>query len=160
MTQEKESLVKGRYIARACPSQDVVWRKSPNKGTDGIYVIFTITQGPQSGERVPWGPWYSGNAVDRIFESLRFCGCTFPNDDPMDTTGIDTNEVMIVIEADAMEPGGWRVSFVNEIGAAGGIAMDDSAKEDFRARMKGRLMGGGQQSPSSGDSGVGSGIPF
>jgi hypothetical protein len=158
MTQELTN--NGRYIARACAAKDVVWRKSPNKGTDGIYVMCTVTQGPCKDTRVPWGPWFSGNAVDRIFESLRYCGCTFPGDDVTNLEGIDRNEVMVVVQADAQEPGGWRVAFVNEIGAAGGVLMDDAAKDDFRSRMKARIMPSGSETQTDQESGSGNGIPF
>ena len=153
---EREIIPEGKYRARARGGEFAVAKT----GTDYVQVPFEVTEGDWAGERVAWKGFFTANDRDRAIESLRTCGCTFPGNDITDLTGIDANEVEIVVEHEEGQDGRvWpRVQWVNR-GGAGVKAeqrMTAAAKTSFRDRMKGVLVaskpsGGAPASSSAAD---------
>jgi len=118
-----------------------------NKGDEQIAVSFEILD--QAGFRITWYGSFSteitGQAkkspVERTFETLRVCG--WSGDDVSDLTGLEQNEVEVVIEINEWEgKESNRVKWVNALG--GGLAlknvMPPDAKKAFAARMKGQAI--------------------
>lgn len=137
---EREVIPEGKYRARARGGEFAVAKT----GTDYVQVPFEVTAGDWAGEQVLWKGFFTEAARDRAIESLRTCGCTFPGNDITDLTGIDANEVEIVVEHEEGQDGRvWpRVQWVNR-GGAGVKAeqrMTAAAKTSFRDRMKGVLV--------------------
>lgn len=126
-----------------------------SKGTEQVGIDFQITEGPHEGQHITWYGFFTDKTADRTIESLRICG--WEGDDLCDLTGIEKNEVELVIEAEDYTDSrtgeiktGSRVRWVNRIGGSGFSmrdAMDATQAREFAARMRGRvvaLRGNGQ----------------
>lgn len=142
----------GKYKAKATGGD---FGKSREKGTRFVLVPFTITQGPSAGESVAWTGYFTDNTSARTMDSLRFCGCTFPGDDIFNLTGIDSNEVEIVVEHQTYEKDGEqktaaRVAWVNSL--IGTVRddqrMDDAERASFRQKMAGAVMRSKTRTPA------------
>lgn len=136
----------GFYRARARKGSEE-FGTSPNKGTDFVRVAFAITEGDHKGQELTWDGYFTENTTRRTFESLRYCGCTFPNNDPTDLTGIDANEVSIEVEIEEYEKDGQKktvakVAWVNSLtrGVSPEAKMNDARKAQFKQRMLGQLL--------------------
>lgn len=142
----------GRYKARAV---DAEFGTSSQKQTPFCRIRFEV-QTPAGKEVVPWTGWFTNTVgqdgrtpTDRAFEAMRFAGCTFPNDDATDTTGLGSREVEVDVEHEEYQTRtgevryAAKVAWVNEIGASGKVReedrMDQNAKAAFAAQMKGHL---------------------
>lgn len=150
---------KGTYSAKATKGE---FGTSKKKGTDFVRVVFQITDGPETGGMVSWDGWFTDKASARTIESLRFCGCSFPNNDITNLSGIDTQTVHIVVEHETFTPEQGqnagveqtraRVAFVNDPNR-GGVPEDqqmgDGAKKAFAAKMKGALIAANRNVPAS-----------
>jgi hypothetical protein len=141
----------GTYKAKAI---DGVYGESKQKGTPFVRVSFKVTDGEHAGSIVGWDGYFTPNTQQRTIDSLRYCGCVFPKDSITDLTGLDANEVSVVVEhedytyptdhEDAAKAGTTttraRIAWVN---SPGGIPedqqMDDRKKAAFDARMKGAI---------------------
>lgn len=136
----------GKYRARATTGAD--FGVSAKKGTPFVRVAFEVLdEGPYRGELVPWTGYFADTTKARTVESLRTCGCTFPDDDIENLAGITANVVQIVVEHEEYEYEGEqkvaaRVAWVNSL--VGKVRdtekMSDEAKSSFRSKMKGLLM--------------------
>lgn len=105
-------------------------------GDPQIIVTFVIVGGPHDREQVTWAGFFSDRTFDRTIQSLRYCGWT--GDDISDLTGIDTNDVDIVVEHNEyngrITP---RVSWVNQPG--GGAGMSPAQAKAFGESIKSRI---------------------
>jgi hypothetical protein len=118
-------------------------------GTEQVGIDLQIIEGPAEGQHITWYGFFTDKAVDRTIESLRILGWEGTN--LCDLTGIDKNEVELVIEAEDYEdPRTGEIktrSRVRWINRAGGLAMKDmmSAQQarDFSARMRGKVVASG-----------------
>jgi len=134
----------GKYRARAVEAALGL----TESGKEQVAVLFEVTEGGFAGYRLTWYGYFHGRDPQtalknqkRTIESLRYCG--WQGNDLDDLSGIDANEVQIVVERDVYE-GRVRskVAWVNRLGA--GLALQkplppDQAKA-FAARMKGLCM--------------------
>lgn len=104
---------KQNYAAKAVGHD---WGSSAIKKTRYIEVTFEVlASDPTAPElRVPWQGYFTEGTQDRTIESLRLCGCTFPNDDITNLVGIGKNTVQIVVEETEYGP---RVAWVNALGS-------------------------------------------
>lgn len=135
----------GTYKAKAIGG---MYGTSKQKGTPFVRVSFAVTEGDYAGHSVGWDGYFTPNTEARTLDSLRYCGCNFPNDDLSNLAGIEKNEVSIVIEHERWndektgeEKARARVAWVN---SPGGIPddqqMDANQLAAFAARMKGSVM--------------------
>lgn len=127
-----------RYTAKAVTSGE--WGESKKKGTPFVEVIFEVQDGPSKGQRFPWQGYITEATRERTLQSLRFCGCTFPGDDPTNLAGINTNMVEIQVEDGDYGP---RAAFVNERGRAtlnDENKMSASGKKALASMLKGTLL--------------------
>ncbi len=146
--------------------------ESPEKKSTYVRVVFDITAGEFAGNTYQWDGWFSEKAIERTLQSLKYCGCTFPGNDITNLTGIDTNEVEIVLshedytDKEGNQRTAVKVAFVN--GGARGVnpdqLLDTAKKAAFRAKMLGTVANLNQKSgtvngkPTS--AGGGDNIPF
>lgn len=130
----------GHYKARAIEGDFGV----AGTGTKQIAVLFEITDGEARGERITWYGYFTQNTAERTIESLRHCGCTFPNDSIDDLSGLSDNEVGLVLEHESDEHGPVRVRvrWVNRLngGVALGARLDAVQKRSFAEEMRGFVM--------------------
>jgi hypothetical protein len=134
------TLAPGHYRARAVEGDFGV----AGTGTKQIAVLFEITEGEARGERVTWYGYFTPATAERTIESLRHCGCTFPDDAIDDLDGLTVNEVGLVLEEEHDEHGPvrLRVRWVNRLasGVALGARLDAAAKRSFADEMRGFVM--------------------
>ncbi len=136
-------LNEGRYTARAIEGG----LGNANNGNPQIAVRFQILDEGHDGQEITWFGSFSKNKgqgsktpLERTIESLRVCG--WEGDDLSDLTGIDANEVSLVIEHEEYE--GKTQAKVKWVNRPGGLALKapmsvDSAKA-FAAKMKGEVI--------------------
>jgi hypothetical protein len=134
----------GFYRARAKSAE---FGTTPQKGTDFVRVVFAITEGEFQGHELTWDGYFTENTTRRTFDSLRYCGCTFPNNDPTDLTGLGTSEASIQVEIEEYEKDGQvkqyaKIAWVNSLtrGISPEAKMNDARKVLFKQRMMGQLM--------------------
>lgn len=113
-----------------------------SNGTEQVGVQFVLLEGPDEGKNITWYGFFTEKTVDRTIESLRLCG--WQGDDLSDLTGIDANDVYLVIAHEENQKGETiaRVQWVN--GQPQGLAMKDRMDEGtakaFAERMKGHVL--------------------
>ena len=147
----------GYYRARAQGAELGTTKGSADKPpTDFVAVPFVITEGDFAGQVLNWNGYFGERSTKRTFESLQYCGCTFPDNDPTNFTGIDTNEVSIEVEHQEYEKDGEkrvaaRVAWVNSLsrGVNPDAKMDDAKKASFRQRMMGQVVALKQGAPKA-----------
>jgi len=121
----------GKHIARAVRG-DLTTKGS--RGTPVVVVSFRT----EAGESVNWDGWLTPAAVDRTFEGLRLCG--WQSDDVRDLSGIDTNDVEIVVEHEDYNGQTYpRVKWVNALGGGAAHLAPDTAAA-IAAGLKGRAI--------------------
>lgn len=107
-------------------------------GTEQIGVMLSITEGEHAGESITWYGFFTEATAERTIKALRLLG--WQGDDLTDLTGIDVNEVSIVIEHEEDNKGKVhaRVKWIN---GPGSLAMketlDPKDARSLSARMKG-----------------------
>lgn len=117
------------------------WQLSESsKGTPEVAVEFQLTHPELNNFTITWDGWLSDATFDRTVESLRHCG--WKGSDFNDLTGLDTNEVELVIENEPFEGKTYsRVKWVNAPG--GGLAfrkaMDPGKTASFAAAMNAKI---------------------
>jgi hypothetical protein len=111
-------------------------------GKEQVAVAFNILTPDAQENRLTWYGYFSDGAVDRTLESLRICG--WQGDDLTDLTGLDANEVELVVEDEEYPEGSgkWRAK-VQWVNRSGGLALKaplagDKAKA-FAASMRERI---------------------
>lgn len=127
----------GRYRARATEAALGLTRK----GGEQVAVALSIIDGECAGESLTWFGFFSEKTADRTIESLRTLG--WVGDDLSDLTGVDSNEVEIVVEHEEYEGRSQvRVKWINRSGAALGLKerMDPGAAKAFAAQMRGAVI--------------------
>jgi hypothetical protein len=134
-----EGIHRGRAI-----KESTEFGQSPEKGTDFVAVTFEIADGEFKGQRIGWNGYFTDNSTKRTIESLQACGCTFPDNDITNMSGIDTNEVMLDVEHQTNQDGSRkfaRVAWVNSLnrGISPELKMDQAKKASFRERMMGQV---------------------
>lgn len=108
-------------------------------GKEQVAVLFDLLD--HQGQSITWYGYWTEAAIDRTVESLRNCG--WRGADVSDFTGIDANEVFIVIEHEDDLNGvpRARVKWVN---GSGGLAMraalDPTQVKTVAARLKGAIL--------------------
>jgi hypothetical protein len=100
----------GYYRARAV---EYALGKTQN-GTRQVAVRFEVLdeQGAPGGERVTWYGYFTEKTAERTLESLQYCG--WEGDDVTDLTGIERNEVQIVVEHEEYEGENQRARRLGE----------------------------------------------
>lgn len=144
----------GTYMARATGAE----LGYTSGGKEQLAIAFSLVDQP--GQRITWYGGFSteinGNAkkspCERTFETLRTCG--WQGDDLSDLSGIEENEVEIVIdiEADQNGVGRNRVKWVNAPGGGGPAmknVMPPDQKKAFAAKMKGAALASKQRTAST-----------
>lgn len=133
----------GKYQARALVADLGV---TPTKGTDFVRVVFCIRGGDADGEQVSWDGYFTPNTTERTLAALGYLGCTFPNNDVTDLTGVDTNDVQITVEQepyvgkDGETHTAARVRWVDPLGAVRRAPpLDAGAKAAFKQRLQGAI---------------------
>lgn len=115
-------------------------------GNEQIAVLFQLLDGELQGQRITWYGYFTEKTTERTFESLEHCG--WEGDDLSDLTGIDRNEVTLVVEHETGEDGVRRAR-VRWVNSSGGIAMKDRMEpgdaKAFASRMRGALVARRQQ---------------
>lgn len=129
----------GTYVARAV-EWEFGWTKNQN---EQVAVSFEATEGDFAGERIAWFGFFTDKTQKRTVESLRLCG--WKGTDLSDLSGLDANEVKIVVAEEEYEGKvTLKVQWVNSL-TGGGIAlkqvMTDAEKRTFAARMKSVIKG-------------------
>jgi hypothetical protein len=125
-----------RYAARA-----KTWGLGEtSKGTEQIAVEFEILTEEAEFNHITWFGYFSDKTFERTIESLRHCGWT--GHDLTDLTGLDANEVELVIEDEDDEDGNPRAR-VRWVNRKGGLALKapltgDKAKT-FAASMRDKI---------------------
>ena len=110
----------GTRLARAIGPQGVQFGMSSNNNLQ-IAITFQITGADDEfkGQEITWpGTFAPGKASEIALETMEVCGWT--GDDVMDLTGIDSNEVELVIIEEWNQAGTKqydKVAFVNRPGA-------------------------------------------
>lgn len=129
-------LPNGTYRARA--TQGVLGESK--SGKEQVVVQFELLEPDYANQTISWYGFFTDATCERTFESLRIMGWQGTNLD--DLTGVDANEVSLVIENEEWE-GKTRakVRWVNAVGGMGLLAplAPDKAKA-FAARMRGRVL--------------------
>lgn len=113
------------------------------KGNRHVAVRFeTFNDQGQPGEQITWYGYFTEKTEERTLESLQHCG--WEGDDITDLSGVERNEVQLVVEHDEYE-GKVRakVAWVNKPGG-GGISikapLDEMEKAQFAREMKAKVL--------------------
>jgi hypothetical protein len=115
-------------------------------GNEQIAIDFVFLEGEPEGQHITWYGYFSEKAVEYTLEALEHCG--WQGEDLSDLTGIDRNEVYLVIQHEEDQQGQLRarVRYVNE---AGGIALKERLNpveaQSFAQRMRGTVLARRQQ---------------
>ncbi len=134
------TLAPGHYKARALDADFGF----AGTGTKQVALSFEILDGDERGEHISWYGFFTQNTAERTVESLRHCGCVFPDDRLDDLNGLGNTEVELVVEEETSERGEAksRVRWVNRLG--GGVAlgsrMDEVEKRALSDEMRGYVV--------------------
>lgn len=116
-------------------------------GTKQVAVLFEFTEGECQCEQLTWYGFFTPATAERTVEGLRNAGCTFPNGDLCDLTGLGSVECVLVVEEDGTDDHGYprlKIRWVNKLG--GGVAlgsrMNEADKRALAAEMRGFVLGG------------------
>jgi hypothetical protein len=115
-------------------------------GKEQVGIDFQIVAGEHEGEHISWWGYFTDKTVDKTIEALRTCG--WEGDDLCDLTGIEINEVDLVVqfkEYTDKKTGevrdGVEVRWINR---ASGLQMRDKMDSGqaaaFAAKMRGRVV--------------------
>ena len=135
----------GTYRAKAIEAQ----LGFTNGGKEQVAISFQVLTPGFEGTRLAYYGTFGEKALEITVKALRACGWT--GLDLSDFTGIDTNEVNLVVEHE--EYNGTitaKVKWVND--GAGGLlknVMGDSEKKSFAQRMRGQLATLGTVAPKA-----------
>lgn len=101
-----------------------------------VRVKFRIIGGPCNDQSVEWTGFFGDSSFERTIQSLRYCG--WQGNDVSDLTGIDRNEVEIVVENYTHKDKTYaRVKYVNRIGGGARMPTDDA--RDFADSIMERI---------------------
>lgn len=108
-----------------------------SNGNEQVAVLFEITQGEHQGRTITWFGFFTDKTAERTLDSLRHCG--WDGDDFVNLTGLDANEVELVIAEEEYQ-GKFhdRVQWVNRPASLSLKAQMNSAQmAEFAQRMRG-----------------------
>lgn len=146
--EKKDLIPEGKYRAKATGGEFGV----AQTGTEYVFVGFEVsTEGPWKGTALSWKGYFTDKTTERTIESLRYCGCVFPDNDITNLSGLGQKEVTLVVEHEEDDKGRWwpKVQWVN----SGGPGIKDTQKmgagekASFRSRMKAALVATGGPAP-------------
>lgn len=122
------------------------------KGNDQCVVSFEILEGPDAGRRISaWLYFTVEKNSERSLESLRYCGCSFPDNDVTSTEGFGATDVRLTIEHDTYNgETKARVKWINSSAPFAGKPMDDGKKSAFRDRLRGYVAKIKERTPNAG----------
>lgn len=129
----------GYYRARAV---EYALGKTEKGGRQVAVRFETLDDEGRSGASITWYGYFTDKTRERTLESLQHCG--WEGDDITDLSGIERNEVQLVVEHEEYE-GKVRakVAWVNRPGG-GGIAikapLDEAEKAEFAREVKATLL--------------------
>jgi len=133
----------GRYKARAIEGALAL----TNNGNEQVAVLVEVVGGDHAGEQLTWYGHFTEKTVERTFESLRLLG--WQGDDLSELSGIDANEVTIIVEHEEDRDGKPRPR-VKWINGGGGLAvkqkLEGAAAKAFAQRMRGYALASRQRS--------------
>ena len=132
------TLAPGHYKARAIDGDFGV----AGTGTKQAAVSFEIADGEAKGQRITWYGYFTPSTSERTIESLRHCGCTFPDDRLDNLEGLSSNEVVLVLEEDGTDENGdprVKVRWVNRLG--GGVALGTRLSEQEKRALAAEMRG-------------------
>lgn len=141
----------GKYRGRARSAPATLIESG--KGTPGLSVEIDFTTQDGAQTSLTWTGWLSDGPFDRTIESLRYMG--WEGDNLENVTGLDKNEVELVIENEEYEGNVYpRIQFINRIGGALGAKMTADKAKTFAAAMRNRIRAldaskGGSTKPSA-----------
>lgn len=126
-----------------------------SKNTPQVAVAFRFLEGECTGDIITYYGFFSDKTQEKTLEGLRHCGWT--GDDLSDLSGIDANEVYIVVEHEDGQDGKAyaKVRWINS-GLSGGAALANRMSPDeakaFAASMKGAVLAlkGNKAAPAAG----------
>lgn len=127
----------GRYRARGIQGA----LGETKGGAEQVAVEFEFLDEPVKGQRITWFGYFTDKTTEHTVKALRTCG--WQGADLTDLSGVDANEVILVIQNEEYE-GTWRskVRFINSLN--GGLALknplDENKARAFAARMKGQIL--------------------
>lgn len=147
-------LAKGFYRGKATHGE---FGSTATKGTDFVRVFFEILDGESAGQRIYWDGYFTENTIKRTVDALRYCGCTFPDNDVTNLTGLGTSEVQLDVDHESYEDKDGnpktvaRVNWVNSLigGVKPELLMGDAKKAEFRAKMMGHVALSKQSKPGA-----------
>jgi len=129
-----ELIPAGNYRARA-----VDWGLATTKGgKEQVVVTFALEE--LEGYRITWYGHFTDKSWKRTVESLRLCG--WEGEDLQDLTGLDGNEVAVVVNHETFEGNTHaRVSWVNDPNRGVNIKspLDGDGARQFAARMRDKV---------------------
>lgn len=108
-------------------------------GTEQIGIMFDLVDGPDAGRQIIWyGFFNSEENGRRALKVMRVCGWDEQAEDVLNPTGLDKNEVELVIKHERDRDGHaqTRVAFVNAIGVIMKPMTDDE-----KTRLANKLRG-------------------
>ena len=155
---EYELIPGGKYLAIP---EDAAFGES-NTGSPRVECKFRIKGGDHDGRLVFADLYMTDAAADRTIESLRYCGCRFPDADVTNLKGFGDKEVQVVVEIETYNGKQYnKVKWVNAANGGGRVKPNNPLedKEALANRMRGRVAKaiGGQVPPPEIDDGD---IPF
>jgi hypothetical protein len=148
MSEPREIVPEGTYVARGKSAEMGV---SAVKKTPFVRVAYCIDEGEWKGRFVRFDGYLTDDTKKRTAEALSYSGCTFPDDNFEDFTGLGDKPCFIVVEHERFTPDKGdkageeqtyaRVAFVNQLGGMReDLKMSDVQKKSFASSMKGLLM--------------------
>lgn len=133
----------GTYRGRATDAQ----LGTTSTGKEQVAIGFQLLTPGYEGQHLPYYGLFTDAALEITIKALRACG--WQGVDLADLTGVDTNEVNLVVEHDTYNGvTRARVKWVND-GTAGLLrnVLGDVEKKAFATRMRGAIAALGQGQP-------------
>lgn len=110
-------------------------------GKEQIGIRFQLLEGEDTGQYITYYGYFTEATLERTLESLDYCG--WEGDNLTDLSGLDKNEVHLVIDHEADQDGKVRAR-VKWINGSGGIAMkermDPGQAAAFAQHMRGEVI--------------------
>lgn len=101
-----------------------------------VRVKLRIIGGPCNDQSVEWTGFFGDSSFERTIQSLRYCG--WQGNDISDLSGIDRNEVEVVVENYNYKDKTYaRVKYINRIGGGAKIPVDEA--REFADSIKDRI---------------------
>lgn len=139
-------ITSGTWKARGCEAD----LGHTSTGNEQVGVDFVLLEGPDVGKHITWYGYFTEKTTDRTLDSLRYCG--WQSDNLADLSGIDVNEVYIVIE-DEPDQDGMLHSKVRWVNQLGGVQLKERMGPGdataFAQRMRGAVLAHRQAAAAS-----------